>query len=178
MLLFLSLAITNASVGKSFDPLKKSLGTVSRSNYNRCITSQGTYTLSITGRGKVASVVYKIAYIPNKYINGEIKNLKKSKVNDGVILLTGKVPKVGEAFAVALMLENKEIDAMISKLKKVKKSGKPVQITFHKVSGAPYSYTVSTWDGKTIMRKSYKYVKNKSTHKMIVKKANIVYGKK
>ena len=119
--MFLSLAITNASVGKSFDPLKKSLGTVSRSNYNRCITSQGTYTLSITGRGKVASVVCKIAYIPNKYINGEIKNLKKSKVNDGVILLTGKVPKVGEAFAVALMLENKEIDAMISKLKKVKK---------------------------------------------------------
>ena len=173
-----SVEIANNSYAKTFDPLNKSLGTVSKSNYKRCIVAKGTYTLSVSGRGKVASVVYNVSYIPNKYISKEIKNLKSAKVNEGVSFVAGLVPHVGAALSLDCMYANNQIDGMISKLQKIKKSGKHAKITLYKTSGNPASYRVASWDGKTIMKKSYKYVKNKSTHKMVVKKSDIKYGKK
>ena len=57
-------------------------------------------------------------------------------------------------------------------------SGKGAKLTLSKTSGAPRTWTATSWGGKTIMKKSYKYGKNKSVHKMVVKKADIKYGKK
>ena len=185
-ILFLALIVSiaasveaeNNSYAKAFNPVQKSLGTVSKSNRNRCIAVKGIYTLTVAGQGKVTSTVYNIAYIPNKYINTEIKNLKASKINEDISVLGELVPHIGAVFKVSCYYKNKQIDSMISNLKKIKKSGKGAQITFYKVSGVPYSYTTSSWDGKTIMKKSYKYTKNKSTHRMVVKKSDIKYGKK
>lgn len=67
---------------------------------------------------------------------------------------------------------------MISKLKKIEKSGKDAKLTLSKTAGAPRSWTATGWDGKTIMKNSYKYKEKKSVHKMTVKKADIKYGKK
>lgn len=170
-----SISASEACYAKTLDPVKKSLGTISKSNRNRCISSKGTYSLSVANQGKVTSTVYNIAYVPNKHIDKEIKNLRASKTDDSVSLLLGLVPKVGAAFSVG---KNKQIDGMISKLKKIKKTGKGAQLTLSKTSGAPRSWTATSWDGKTIMKKSYKYEKNKSVHKMVVKKADIKYGKK
>lgn len=184
MLLCISIPIT-ASVGfsarsyaKAVDPVETSLGTVSKANRNRCISSKGTYTLTVSNRGKVTSTVYNIAYVPNKYINREIKNLKASKTDDGVSLLLGLIPKVGVAFSVGCYYNNKQIDGMISKLKKIEKSGKGAKLILSKTAGAPRSWTATSWDGKTIMKNSYKYKEKKSVHKMTVKKADIKYGKK
>lgn len=169
--------VTN--VLKSVDILlQKSFGTVSKANYNRCLVAKGTYTLSVSGRGKVASVVYNVSYIPNKYVSKEIKNLKAAKVNDGASWVVGLVPHVGAGLSLCSMYANNQIDGMISNLKKIKKSGKHAKITLYKTSGNPASYRVTGWDGKTIMMKSYTYVNGKSTHKMVVKKADIKYGKK
>ena len=173
-----SISASEACYAKTLDPVKKSLGTVSKSNRNRCISSKGTYSLSVANQGKVTSTVYNIAYVPNKHIDKEIKNLRASKTDDSVSLLLGLVPKVGAAFSVGCYYKNKQIDGMISKLKKIKKTGKGAQLTLSKTSGAPRSWTAISWDGKTIMKKSYKYEKNKSVHKMVVKKADIKYGKK
>ena len=80
--------------------------------------------MSVSNQGKVTSTVYNIAYVPNKHIAKEIKNLRASKTNDSVSLLLGLVPKVGTAFSVGCYYKNKQIDGMISKLKKIKKREK------------------------------------------------------
>lgn len=64
-----SISASEACYAKTLDPVKKSLGTVSKSNRNRCISSKGTYSLSVANQGKVTSTVYNIAYVPNKHID-------------------------------------------------------------------------------------------------------------
>lgn len=93
-------------------------------------------------------------------------------------MLLGLVPKVGVSFSFGCYYNNKQIDGMISKLKKIEKSGKDAKLTLSKTAGAPRSWTATGWDGKTIMKNSYKYKEKKSVHKMTVKKADIKYGKK
>lgn len=174
----LSIGASQVSYAKTFDPVEKSLGTVSTDNRNRCISSKGTFTLTVSNQGKVTSTIYNIAYVPNKYINKEIKNLRASKTNDSVSLLLGLIPKVGIAFSVGCYYNNKQIDGMISKLKKIEKSGKGAKLILSKTAGSPRAWTAASWDGKTIMKNGYKFKKKKSVYKMVVKKSDIKYGKR